>query len=179
MIYDNNVQITYRHTRTFRDKWLREGYGTTPFSVIQRLDHYCTTIAMSHTSPPNVEWVQPNKIVAAFGYTIAVDSFALMYSQILDSAKELFQGLTSGIATRLPSLTDIVDTMRSPDPEYSFLGRQNSQMMSLRSRLLTWAAQQGGYLIGARDGQLQWNSMKMLDFMTRAQKLNEMLMFLM
>jgi hypothetical protein len=130
-------------------------------------------------SPPNVEWVQPHKIVAAFGYTISVDSFATMYDKLLGSAKDLFNTLTAGISTRLPPLADIVDTMTCRDPEYSFLANHNGQMLSLRSRLLTWKAQQGGYVIGIRDGTLEWNNLKMLGFMNKAQRLNEMLMVLM
>lgn len=174
------LTVICRITREFRDKWLREGYGTTPFSMIQRLNHYCTTIAYSGISLPKVEWIQAGKTVAAFGYTIEVDDFAATYSAVLKDAQRLFQEVTRGISTRVDgSLKRIVDSVVTRDPEYSFLGNQNASMMSMRSRLLTYLATHTNYVIGTRNGGIQWNHLELIKFMNKCHSLNEKLMFLM
>jgi len=174
------LTIIHRITREFRDKWLREGYGTTPFSMIQRLNHYCTTVTYSEMSLPKVEWIEAGKTVAAFGYTIEVDDFAAMYRAVLKDAQEIFEELTAGISTKVDgSLKGIVDSVVTRDPEYSFLGNQNASMMSMRSRLLTHLATQTNYVIGTRDGKIQWNHLELTKFMSKCHSLNEKLMFLM
>ena len=75
-------QVFDRITREFRDEWLREGFGTTPFSIIQRLNHYVTAWAMSEQSHPSIDWVVPRKTVVAFGHTIHINRLPTMYQSI-------------------------------------------------------------------------------------------------
>jgi hypothetical protein len=148
--------------------------------MIQHLNHYCTTVVYSGMSLPNVEWIQAGKTVTAFGYTIEVDDFAATYHAVLKDARGLFEDLTEGISTKVDgSLKSIVDSVVTRDPEYSFLGNQNASMMSMCSRLLTYLATHTNYVIGTRDGRIQWNHLELTKFMNKCHSLNEKLMFLM
>jgi hypothetical protein len=100
-----------------------------------------------------------------------------MYNHVLGKAESLFEELTAGIDTSLPTVK-LVDNMQDSAPGYSFLGNQNSHIRPLRFSLIKRKLEER-WKIGIQHGQTVWNKAKVYEWMKKAHEFNQCLMLLM
>lgn len=161
-----------------QQKWLRDGQCSSPFTTIRRMLHYASTVAMSETSLPRIEFNAAGTHCSVNGKSIPLDAPPKLYAGLVSEGRELFSELTAGHSTDLPFvLSDLQDNKLKDAPDYGFLNSTNEDLQSVRMRNIQWLMSTG--YLSVRNGQKVWDKVKMAKWFKKAHQLNQIIMVLM
>lgn len=127
---------------------------------------------MNNISAAHVYWNADQTILSAFGFDIPRQHFSQAFQGMVDEAEGLFASLVYSLAADI-TWEGLREEVGNVDVDFGFFGNNNPLMLAMQRQLIQILAKENGALI---PGTRKWNPTFLLNWMKRAQKLNNLLM---
>ena len=127
---------------------------------------------MNNISAAHVYWNADQTILSAFGLDIPRRDFSQAFQNMVDEADGVFSSLVYSLSTNI-TWEGLREEVGNVEVDFGFFGDNNPLMQVMQRQLIQILVGQKGALIL---GTAEWNPTFLLDWMKRAQKLNNLLM---